>query len=196
MMKASNGVRYVGYEAITPRAETMKCAEFFPGQSHLPGNTLCRGWLCPAGVGLILPYSLVSVEPGADRYSERSQLWRDSDGCYWIINYQAARLEWSASKPGLNHEHAKAALATARAAEALDRMSIAERILEAAGDKTREEIWDLIKKEEGVGGELVFGKQAEEFYELVAFRDGSKLRVLHPASIHYEQSQLVTVTRT
>lgn len=170
----------------------MQCTEFFLGRSHLPGNTLCRGWLFPAGIGLVLPYSLVSVEPGADRCSERSQLWRDSDACYWLISYQAARSEWSASKFGRNYEQAKAELASALAAEALAQTLIAERVLAAADDKTLEEIWSIIEQAGVVGSQLVFGRQAEEFYELVEFGDGSKLRVLHPASIHCEQSQLVT----
>lgn len=169
----------------------MKCTEFFPERSHLPGNTLCRGWLCPAGVGLILPYSLVSVEPGADRYSEQSQLWLDSDECYWIITYQAAQSEWIASKLGRNHEQAKTVLASA-----LAQITIAERVLAAVGDKTCEEIWSVINQEEGVDCELVLGSPPEEFYALVKFKDGSKLRALHPASIHSKQSQLVTLIRT
>lgn len=80
--------------------------EFFPGHSDKDGLTHCRGWLCPDGVGLVLPFSLVSVEPGADRYSEIAQLWRDSDGCYWSIAYGPSSCEWYAHRLGKSKKKA------------------------------------------------------------------------------------------
>ncbi len=81
-------------------------AEFFPGRSHLEGLTHCRGWLCPDGAGLVLPFSLVSVEPGADRYSEQQQLWRDSDGRFWAIRYNPNSCEWYANRLGKSKKQA------------------------------------------------------------------------------------------
>lgn len=80
--------------------------EFFPGHSHKDGLTHCRGWLCPHGVGLILPFSLVSVDPGADRYSEQRQLWRDSDGRFWAISYNPTACEWYANRLGKRKKQA------------------------------------------------------------------------------------------
>ena len=87
--------------------------EFFPGLSGEEGMTFCSGWQLPQGVSLILPFSLISVEPEQDRYSEHYQLWRDADGEYWIINYCDTRCEWYASNEGYNSERARANLASA-----------------------------------------------------------------------------------
>lgn len=68
--------------------------EFFPGQSGEPGFTGCRGWESPYGIGLVLPLSLTSVEPGQDRYSSLSQLWRCANGGLWLISYNEGACEW------------------------------------------------------------------------------------------------------
>jgi hypothetical protein len=104
--------------------ESAKNTEFFPGRSHLDGLTHCRGWLSPDGVGLILPFSLVSVEPSADRYSEKIQLWRDSEGCYWSINYCPTACEWYARRLGKNKNKADEHMAEVHAAEDFARIPL------------------------------------------------------------------------
>ncbi len=74
--------------------------EFFPGRSGQSGNTVCRGWELPYGSGLVLPFSLISVEPGQDRFSSRAQLWRDADGDIWMISYLEGPCEWHGSFMG------------------------------------------------------------------------------------------------
>ena len=85
----------------------MNHAEFFPGRSQQPGCTICRGWLSPHGRQLVLPYSLVSVDQGQDRYSATPQLWRDAEGDCWLISYNQAQQEWIAENLGADLADAK-----------------------------------------------------------------------------------------
>lgn len=165
--------------------------EFFPGLSGKPGMTLCRGWQFPQGIGLFLPYSLVSVEPEQNRYSRRSQLWRDADGDYWMINYCDAQCEWYARNMGQDFENAQTNLASVRTNETRLRTPAAFRVLAASEGATREEIWREVERESNyIERELFFwgSRGDEEFFCDIHFRDGSWLRVLHPAGIKYRET--------
>jgi len=183
----SNGYRYKERGMILENGHT----EFFPGRSGRLGVTLCRGWESPYGTGLVLPFSLTSVEPGQDRCSSRSQLWRDADGDLWMISYLEGPCEWLGCFMGQDVKSAQEALRANRARELqpLD----AYRILAATDGLPREEIEILVKEkvrsaefEWGyLDSQFLWGRGEQEFYQVYKFRDGSALRVTHPASVFY-----------
>ena len=158
--------------------------EFFPGRSQQPGCTICRGWLSPHGRQLVLPYSLVSVDQGQDRYSATPQLWRDAEGDCWLISYNHAQHEWIAENLGADLDDAKKRAENARQAYASSLTRAAERVLRSSEGKPLSVIWaDL----EAVAGSIQSRNLSEfggdHLYFDVIFTDGSALRVLHPAGI-------------
>lgn len=167
--------------------------EFFPGLSAEPGMTRCRGWE-DGGFELILPYSLVSVEPEQDRYTEFSQLWRDADDQYWMISYRDHAAEWFASCLGEGFENAQAVLASVRAEEIRLSKPTAYRVLEASEGASLEEIWQEVWRESdsiveknvrlGTGGN-------EEIVCEIRFSDYSWLRVLDLDSVRYKGVELI-----
>lgn len=166
--------------------------EFFPGRSGESDRTLCRGWELPYGTGLILPFSLTSVEPGQDRYSSRVQLWRDADGDLWMISYLEGPSEWQGRFMGKDLERAQEELSTLRKRELQPRD--AYRILAATDALPRCEaellVEELLGSNEFAGGycnsRFLQGARDDEFYVVHEFRDGSELRILHPASPEYD----------
>lgn len=168
--------------------------EFFPGLSGKPGMTRCRGWQSPQGIGLILPYSLVSVEAEQNRYSTISQLWRDANGGFWIISYCDVQCEWYACHMGRDLENAKTNLAADRAHEIRLRTPAALRVLAASEGATLEEIWHEVRRESDyIEDERFFcgSRGDEDFYCDIQFRDGSCLRVLHPFGIKNSETKLI-----
>lgn len=171
--------------------------EFFPGYSHKEGLTRCRGWLCPDGVELILPFSLVSVESDADRYSEKIQLWLDREGCYWAINYNPVASEWHACRLGKNNNKADEHMAAVSAAEDFARIPLIDRVMSATTGKTRDEIWSLLtsaQEQYDLGYMQSRRNQGPYFYVLFVFKGGQALRVPHPGSELYKTAPLVELT--
>lgn len=162
----------------------MNHAEFFPGRSQQLGSTLCRGWLSPDGVQLVLPFSLVSVEPVQDRYSAKPQLWRDADGDCWLISYNQAQQEWIGHCLGSDLESAKDRAEKASQAYASSRTRAADRVLRSTAGKPLIEIWDDIESESAyIQNQELRAFGGDHLYVDVMFKDGSGVRVLHPAGI-------------
>ncbi len=161
----------------------MNHAEFFPGRSQQPGCTICRGWLSPHGRQLVLPYSLVSVEPGQDRCSATPQLWRDAEGDCWLISYNPAQQEWIAENLGADLDDAKKRTENARQAYTSSLTRAAERVLRSSEGKSLSEIWADLENESAVVQSRDLREDGDHIYVDVMFVDGSGLRVLHPAGI-------------
>ena len=161
----------------------MNHAEFFPGRSQQPGCTICRGWLSPHGRQLVLPYSLVSVDQGQDRYSATPQLWRDAEGDCWLISYNHAQHEWIAENLGADLDDAKKRAENARQAYASSLTRAAERVLRSSEGKSLSEIWADLENESAVVQNRDLREDGDHIYVDVMFVDGSGLRVLHPAGI-------------
>lgn len=172
----------------------MEHTEFFPGRSRQSGYTMCRGWLCPDGVQLVLPYSLVAVDPEQDRYSATPQLWRDADGDYWLISYNQAPQEWLGQYLGDDLDGAKELAEKALQAYARSRIRAAERILKSSAGKQVEAIWVDLENESIQNQDL--RADGDLIYVDVTFSDGSAVRVLHPAGICRPGDRLIQVLVT
>lgn len=171
----------------------MAFAEFFPGRSRQAGSTICRGWLCPDGVQLVLPYSLVAVDPEQDRYSAASQLWRDAEGECWLISYNQAQQEWIGECLGDDLEAAKVLAEKARQAYANSRIRAAERILKSSAGKRIEAIWEELERESSRVQKSDLREDGGQLYVDVTFADGSAVRVRHPAGICRPGDDLIQV---
>lgn len=162
----------------------MEYAEFFPGRTHQSGSTICRGWLSPHGRQLVLPYSLISVAPGQDRYSATPQLWRDAEGDCWLINYNHAQQEWIAENLGADLDDAKKRVENAHQAYAGSRTRAADRVLRSSEGKRLEVILaDLEAVADSIQSRNLSEFGGDHLYFDVIFTDGSALRVLHQAGI-------------
>lgn len=165
--------------------------EFFPGQSGEPGFTGCRGWESPYGIGLVLPLSLTSVEPGQDRYSSLSQLWRCANGGLWLISYNEGACEWLGRFMGEDLESAQEELWEIQFCET---HALAYRIVLETDGLARSEVERVVSEKTGsdeFSSSLIrikydMNHDDEEYYTVYEFRDGSALRVLHPMSLGYE----------
>ncbi len=155
--------------------------EFFHGRSQQPGSTICRGWLCPDGVQLVLPYSLEAVDPDQDRYSATPQLWRDAEGECWLISYNQAQQEWIGQKLGDDLEGAKVRADAARVMHSRSITPTAGQIFTSLDGRPLSEIWSALHAEDIQAYD--FHETGDQIYADVHFRDGSALRVLHPAGV-------------
>ena len=171
--------------------------EFFPGRSGESGITFCRGWEGPYGTELVLPFSLISVEPGQDRYSSRAQLWLDADGELWMISYLEGPCEWQGTFMGTDLKRAQERLRVVRELELQPRD--AYRILAATEGLPRSQVERVVAEmlesnefaDEVCNLHSLQGAHDDEFYTVREFRDGSELHVLHPFSPEYEGVKVV-----